>query len=1556
MADNVAARKDSDWFVVYTTPDVCKTPMGSSTPPIPYRVTAKLEDAAQPVPSVNANGKPVVVLTQSFIPKTIGDEKGTVKGVQSGTVGDICEPLEHSSSVKAAGFYVLRHDDEFHMNCKNTIGKIVGQSPSTNKSASESNPEIVPETPAEKGFWDLIGESYIRNSQSQIEASQALANNVSDFVTDNTDDGIINSGLVGAMMAAGDAYSRVPGASDGAIPNIGGEAAKTYNALNTPQVRGLLTAAGAAAGGIMMGKFDGVATEAPLVTKSTAAGSGLAEKTSAFISGKPLMTLTPKELGKWSAWEAALGKEGTPEMWRRYAEKNGGPEALAAFDKTYNPAYTTLSDLAQQSITISAAKTGLKERSGAQIRNKVDDEANADGTLTCTRNCNGKSEPVDIVTGDFLQHLSVLTVPGTLPLTLTRLYRSRSDACGLFGPKWTDEWSCFLELDDHEIHFTDHEGVTLTYPLPRDGLLKDAVNSRVSGYVLSGDVNGELRVFDRRSQQHLVFGEVQGQLRRLSTIHDGYGNSATFIYRDERLVQVRHSDGHVLDLAWPDGQLAMITLTAQGKTQRLVTCRHDDRGMLAECDSFQFSHRWHRYSPEGFMVFWQDADGTQVDLRYDMLGRVTEIVTPEGYFNDRFIYNEAERQSIYLDAEGGQTLVWYNEDGLTVREADPLGRETLTVWENHRRKSVTDALGRVTEWDYNRHGDIIRLSLPGGITLHYRYDDNGNLTRFQGPGNKVWLFDYDEHGGLLRVTDPQGRQGSRLYGDHGELLQQVLPDGETWRYGYDPLHRLSRVEDPLQGETLLAQDMLGRLLEVRDPLRQVTAWQHSTQHASPEGSVTQTTLPDGVVQRQAYSAGKKVASFTDGEGKTTRYEYGSFDRVMAVIRPDGQRYAFEYDGLLRLTQVTDAEGKTWRYDRDLAGQVIRETDFTGRVMAYEYDAAGRRTCTRHPDGHLIRWYYDHGDRLLRQQVFRLREGHEQPGAATDYAYDTEYRLISATPPDARVAFEYDADGNVTAETVNGHRVEHSYDPLSGRPVAWRLDGVEMAFTWGAMGRLAQWQVNGHAPLRLSHNALGREIKRHSDAGFLHGQRHSETGNLIEQWAGRMEAGSTTLPLDVSRYMEYDRAYNITHTGDRRWGDTRYHHDLNDQITLAEGGVRTLPREEAFSYDASLNLTRYGQTPNRHYEVMQFTAYEQQSGRVTQRGDSFYRYDECGRRVEKNVLRRGFRPEQWRYRWDDQGQLQQLITPQGERWQYRYDAFGRRISKRRQDTVKGIAGYDYCWSGDQLVAEVPVYADGTAATDKSVYWLYEPGALTPGARYENGVLHYVVRDHVGTPRELLAESGEVVWAQKLSVWGRSERYPFSRPGAANDDDGHGPDCPWRFAGQWADEESGLYYNRFRYYDSETTQYVSPDPIGLDGGYRPYGYVHNPLGWIDPLGLVPLDAKGYSVYALFDGDAKEPYYVGITNDVDRRKGEHIASGRLTKGAKMKVLDSNITYGQARGYEQYYIDKYRTKTGVIDEKISETNRGNKINSFDQSREDLRALAFKDAYNSKKEVDTCP
>jgi hypothetical protein len=116
MADNVTARKNSAWLVVYKTPDVCKTPMGGAIPPVPYPVIAKLEESVRAVPTVHANGDPVVVYDSTFVPRTIGDSPGKAKGVKSGTVEGKCWPLQHSNTVRAGGCLIVRHDDEFWMN------------------------------------------------------------------------------------------------------------------------------------------------------------------------------------------------------------------------------------------------------------------------------------------------------------------------------------------------------------------------------------------------------------------------------------------------------------------------------------------------------------------------------------------------------------------------------------------------------------------------------------------------------------------------------------------------------------------------------------------------------------------------------------------------------------------------------------------------------------------------------------------------------------------------------------------------------------------------------------------------------------------------------------------------------------------------------------------------------------------------------------------------------------------------------------------------------------------------------------------------------------------------------------------------------------------------------------------------------------------------------------------------------------------------------------------------------------------------------------------------
>jgi RHS repeat-associated protein len=109
---------------------------------------------------------------------------------------------------------------------------------------------------------------------------------------------------------------------------------------------------------------------------------------------------------------------------------------------------------------------------------------------------------------------------------------------------------------------------------------------------------------------------------------------------------------------------------------------------------------------------------------------------------------------------------------------------------------------------------------------------------------------------------------------------------------------------------------------------------------------------------------------------------------------------------------------------------------------------------------------------------------------------------------------------------------------------------------------------------------------------------------------------------------------------------------------------------------------------------------------------------------------------------------------------------------------------------------------------------------------------VVCDHLGTPLELYDQQGTKTWQAELDSYGQMRKVSGSQEA-----------CPFRFQGQYEDTETGLYYNRFRYYDPEVGQYISQDPVGLQGGSRPYGYVHDPTSYVDPLGLAPWPSGGF-----------------------------------------------------------------------------------------------------------------
>ncbi|MFV8987030.1 RHS repeat-associated core domain-containing protein [Serratia fonticola] len=81
-------------------------------------------------------------------------------------------------------------------------------------------------------------------------------------------------------------------------------------------------------------------------------------------------------------------------------------------------------------------------------------------------------------------------------------------------------------------------------------------------------------------------------------------------------------------------------------------------------------------------------------------------------------------------------------------------------------------------------------------------------------------------------------------------------------------------------------------------------------------------------------------------------------------------------------------------------------------------------------------------------------------------------------------------------------------------------------------------------------------------------------------------------------------------------------------------------------------------------------------------------------------------------------------------------------------------------------------------------------------------------------------------------------------------------PLRFQGQYFDVESGLHYNRYRYYSPETARFIIPDPIGLAGGLNQTQYVPNPTGWVDPLGLTSVPGDCPETFGKYRPDRPLP----------------------------------------------------------------------------------------------------
>ena len=829
------------------------------------------------------------------------------------------------------------------------------------------------------------------------------------------------------------------------------------------------------------------------------------------------------------------------------------------------------------------------------------------------------------------------------------------------------------------------------------------------------------------------------------------------------------------------------------------------------------------------------------------------VTGAEGYYNATLDYGDG--CTTVTDGKGIHRY-YYDPDGNILREEAPDGSTTTYEWDEfHHLLARHSPAGRVEKFEYNAaHGQLSRYTAADGAEWLYRYDERGLFSNITDPAGQTWTQLCDERGLPVSLVSPQGEETRLAYTPQGLLSGIFRQDERRLGIEYDHHNRPETLTDVMGREHHTEYSGHDLPVKMRGPGGQSVRLQWQ-QHHKLSGIERAGTGAEGF----SYDRHGNLLAWTDGNGVVWTMEYGPFDLPVARTDGEGHRWQYRYDkDTLQLTEVINPQGESYRYILDNCGRVTEERDWGGVVWRYRYDADG--LCTARVNGleETILYSRDAAGRLAEVIT---------PEGKTQYAYDKSGRLTGIFSPDGTSQRTgYDERGRVNVTTQGRRTIEYHYPdehtvircilpPEDERDRHPDESLLKTTYRYNAAGELTEVILPGDETLTFSRDEAGREVFRHSNRGFACEQGWNAASQLVTQRAGFFPEETTwggLLPSLVREY-RYDSAGNVSAVTSREdYGrETRreYRLDRNGQVTAvtASGtGLGYGEGDESYGYDSCGYLK--AQSAGRH-RISEETDQYAGGHRLKQAGNTQYDYDAAGRMVSRTKHRDGYRPETERFRWDSRDQLTGYCSAQGEQWEYRHDASGRRTEKRC-DRKK--IRFTYLWDGDSI-AEIREYRDDKLYSVRhlvfngfeliSQQFSRERQAHPSVAPQWVTRTNHAVSDLTGRPLMLFNSEGKTVWRPgQTSLWGlalslpadtgypdpRGELDPEANPGLL-------------YAGQWQDVESGLCYNRFRYYEPESGMYLVSDPLGLQGGEQTYRYVPNPCGYVDPLGLVGCSTK-------------------------------------------------------------------------------------------------------------------
>ncbi|MBH0368953.1 DUF6531 domain-containing protein [Salmonella enterica] len=858
----------------------------------------------------------------------------------------------------------------------------------------------------------------------------------------------------------------------------------------------------------------------------------------------------------------------------------------------------------------------------------------------------------------------------------------------------------------------------------------------------------------------------------------------------------------------------------------------------------------------GRMTGHRYAGRPQMRYRYDETGRVTEQLNPEG-LSYRYAYEKNQvavtdslgrREVLHLKGEGGlkRVVMKASSDGSVTRsEYDPAGRLKAQTDAAGRRSeyslhmasgmvtSVTGPDGRTVRYGYNSQRQLTSTTYPDGLRSTREYDERGRLTAETSRTGETTRYSYDNPQSELPtgIQDATGSNKAMCWNRYGQMVAFTDCSGYETRYEYDRFGQMTAVHREEGQSIYRSYNHRGQLTAVRDSQGRETRYDYND-----AGDVTTVTGPDGSRTETQYDGWGKALSTTQG-GLTRRMEYDAAGRVTQLTNENGSHSAFTWDELDRLTQQTGFDGRVQRYGYDLTGRLTQSED-EDLVTHWHYDTSERLTHRTINGEEAERWQYDEQGWLTA--LSHLSEGQR---VAVHYGYDNKGRLIrerqTVTDPQTdELLWQH--------ETLQGYSEQglaNRFKPDNLPPVEW--------LTYGS-GYLAGMKLGDMPLVEYTRDRLHREVLRRFGSGTDPAGNRLPDPEFYPESSSRVWADNR-ITEDMQYLYRYDKYGRLTEKTDR----------IPEGVVIRMNDERT----HRYEYDNQHRLVHYVRT--QHNSVL---------------AEGRYLYDPLGRRVGKRVWKRervhwsdtrmelSRRPYVTWYGWEGerlttiqtgQSRIQTVYAPGSFTPLVRIETDAAEQAKAQHRSLAEKLSQEGSEDGQavQLPAALTAMLDRlegelrrNAVSEESRAWLAGCG-LTPeqmAGQLEpeytpQRKIHLYHCDQRGLPLALITPDNTVAWRGEYDEWGNlsGEENPADLEQLI------------RLPGQQYDEESGLYYNRHRYYNPGQGRYITQDPIGLKGGWNLYQYPLNPVVNIDPLGLWQDDSMEQSGPSWFIADPMEKY---------------------------------------------------------------------------------------------------